>query len=82
MRESPLPDWAGGAGLVDGRVVVAIAKCMALCGLRPDQGDPCHGWAFTTLRVGDRPFFQATEFPRAARFAESASRFFAGSGAG
>src|SRR5205814_2941489 len=38
MRESPLPDCAGEAGLVDGRVVVAIAKCMASCGLRPDPG--------------------------------------------
>ena len=41
MRESPLPAWAGEAGAfdVDGRVVVAIAKCMALCGLRPDRVD-------------------------------------------
>src|SRR6266550_6367245 len=38
MRESPLPAFAGGAGLLDGRVVVAIAKCMALCGLRPEVG--------------------------------------------
>jgi len=36
MRESPLPAFAGEAGSVDGRVVVAIAKCMALCGLRPE----------------------------------------------
>ena len=38
MRESPLPDSAGVAGFfdVDGRVVVAIAKCMAMCGLRPE----------------------------------------------
>src|SRR6266550_6430526 len=36
MRESPLPDCAGEAGLVDGRVVVAIAKCMALFVLRPE----------------------------------------------
>src|SRR6266550_2177436 len=36
MRESPLPDFAGVAGLVDGRVVVAIAKCMALFVLRPE----------------------------------------------
>src|SRR6266404_6407120 len=36
MRESPLPGFAGEAGLLDGRVVVAIAKCMALCGLRPE----------------------------------------------
>ena len=35
IRESPLPDFAGEAGSLDGRVVVAIAKCMALCGLRP-----------------------------------------------
>src|SRR5690348_1501247 len=43
MRESPLPAFAGVAGLLDGRVVVAIAKCMALFGLRPEghrnQGD-------------------------------------------
>src|SRR5438105_15177545 len=38
MRESPLPDFAGVAGLVDGRVVVAIAKCMALFVLRPEAG--------------------------------------------
>src|SRR5712671_4078204 len=38
MRESPLPAFAGEAGLLDGRVVVAIAKCMALCGLRPEVG--------------------------------------------
>src|SRR6202158_1514984 len=36
MRESPPPAFAGVAGLLDGRVVVAIAKCMALCGLRPE----------------------------------------------
>ena len=36
MRESPLPGFAGEAGLLDGRVVVAIAKCMALCGLGPE----------------------------------------------
>jgi len=32
MRESPLPVFAGVAGFfdADGRVVVAIAKCMAL----------------------------------------------------
>jgi hypothetical protein len=36
MRESPPPAFAGEAGLVDGRVVVAIAKCMALCSLRPE----------------------------------------------
>src|SRR2546423_274042 len=38
MRESPLPGSAGEAGFFgdDGRVVVAIAKCMALCGLRPE----------------------------------------------
>jgi hypothetical protein len=36
MRESPLPAFAGEAGLLDGRVVVAIAKSMALCGLRPE----------------------------------------------
>src|SRR5712671_5691311 len=36
MRESPLPGFAGEAGLLDGRVVVAIAKCMVLCGLRPE----------------------------------------------
>src|SRR6266516_2545079 len=38
MRESPLPALAEEAGFfdVDGRVVVAIAKCMALCGLRPE----------------------------------------------
>src|SRR5436305_3703036 len=35
MRESPLPALAGEAGLLDGRVVVAIAKCMALFGLGP-----------------------------------------------
>src|SRR3954465_13579379 len=41
MRESPLPASAGLAGLfdVDGRVVVAIAKCMGLCGLRPEVGN-------------------------------------------
>src|ERR1700694_1563272 len=39
MRESPPPAFAGVAGLLDGRVVVAIAKCMALCGLRP-EGSP------------------------------------------
>ena len=38
MRESPLPAFAGEAGLLDGRVVVAIAKCMALFGLRPEGG--------------------------------------------
>jgi hypothetical protein len=38
MRESPLPGFAGEAGLLDGRVVVAIAKCMAMCGLRPEDG--------------------------------------------
>jgi hypothetical protein len=38
MRESPLPAFAVEAGSVDGRVVVAIAKCMALCGLRPEGG--------------------------------------------
>ena len=39
MRESPLPDLAG-AGFfdADGRVVVAIAKSMGLCGLRPEGG--------------------------------------------
>src|SRR3984893_9788411 len=36
MRESPLPAFAGEAGLLDGRVVVAIAKFMALCRLRPE----------------------------------------------
>src|SRR5207253_9726237 len=38
IRESPLPAFGGEAGLLDGRVVVAIAKCMALCGLRPEGG--------------------------------------------
>jgi hypothetical protein len=38
MRESPLPAFAGEAGLLDGRVVVAIAKSMALRGLRPEVG--------------------------------------------
>jgi hypothetical protein len=38
MRESPPPAFAGVAGLLVGRVVVAIAKCMALCGLRPEDG--------------------------------------------
>src|SRR2546423_15395835 len=38
MRESPLPDLSGLACFfdVDGRVVVAIAKGMALRGLRPE----------------------------------------------
>jgi len=38
MRESPLPGFAGVAGFfdADGRVVVAIAKSMALCVLRPE----------------------------------------------
>jgi hypothetical protein len=37
MRESPLPGFAGEAGLVlDGRVVVAIAKCMAMVELSPE----------------------------------------------
>jgi hypothetical protein len=39
MRESPLPGFAGEAGFVDGRfdgrVVVAIAKCMAMVELSP-----------------------------------------------
>src|SRR3954462_13852275 len=40
MRESPLPASAGTAGFfdVDGRVVVAIAKGMALCGLGLEGG--------------------------------------------
>lgn len=51
MRESPLPDFAGEAGLVDGRVVVAIAKCMALCGLRPVQARESRSAA--AFRIGE-----------------------------
>src|SRR5712671_1139333 len=43
MRESPLPAFAGEAGLLDGRVVVAIAKSMALRGLRPEAGSRRRG---------------------------------------
>src|SRR6266702_4785488 len=53
MRESPLPAFAGEAGLLDGRVVVAIAKCMALCGLRPEGGSmdltQARGWVRSLL---------------------------------
>jgi hypothetical protein len=39
MRESPLPGFAGGAGLLVGRVVVAIAKCMLRTGLSPEESE-------------------------------------------
>ena len=49
MRESPLPAFAGEAGLLDGRVVVAIAKSMVLRGLRPEvdlrkSRSQCDAW--------------------------------------
>ena len=55
MRESPPPAFAGVAGLLDGLVVVAIAKCMALCGLRPDGG---RGYVKYALPPDGRPPLQ------------------------
>src|ERR1700730_4793990 len=57
MRESPLPAFAGEAGLLDCRVVGAIAKCMALCGLRPEV--PRRGVRYSDNRAGGgKPDFQ------------------------
>ena len=52
MRESPLPGFAGEAGLLDGRVVVAIAKGMAMRGLRPEALKQIAASGCTWLRLG------------------------------
>src|SRR6187397_1267614 len=53
MRESPLPDFAGEAGCfeLEGRVVVAIAKSMALFGLGPEATTSAYE-ASVPLRAG------------------------------